>query len=61
LYAQAEASKQAVAGVAEQVLVQLRRMSAVDAPVRVGYTVALVDPEATKIALDHVIVTGTVA
>jgi hypothetical protein len=59
LYTQSDPSMQAVGGVASTVLDQLRRLGGIEAPVRLpapsGRVVAIIDPEATKLALDRVV------
>lgn len=59
LYTQGAPAYQAVGGVAEQVLAQLRALSGIQAPVRISEpsnaVIALIDPEAVKLALDRVV------
>ncbi|HEX9503420.1 MAG TPA: FAD-dependent oxidoreductase [Patescibacteria group bacterium] len=59
LYTQSTPSRQAIGGVAEKVLANLRNMGGIRTPVRLGEpsntVIALIDPEATKVALDNVI------
>lgn len=58
LYTASYPARQAVGGVAEQVLEQLRKLGGVHAPVRVKFphdaVIAILDPEAVKLALDCV-------
>ncbi|WP_028922521.1 FAD-dependent oxidoreductase [Pseudonocardia acaciae] len=56
LWTQAEPPERAVAGVADEVLDELRRLDGVEGPVRSpsGYVIAVFDPEAAKLALDRV-------
>src|SRR5260370_17340366 len=59
LYTQSDPPMQAVGGVASAVLDQLRRLGGIEAPVRLpapsGHVVDIIDPEATKLALDRVL------
>lgn len=58
LYTQADPPRQAVGGVGEQVLAHLRQLGGIESPVRIGApfeaVIALLDPEAVKLALDRV-------
>ena len=54
LYTLAETPRQAVAGVAEEVMAKLRRRNAVTPPIRHRGVFVVFDPEAVKIALDEV-------
>jgi hypothetical protein len=58
-YTQSDPSMQAVGGVASAVLDQLRKLGGIEAPVRLpapsGHVVDIIDPEATKLALDRVV------
>jgi len=54
LYTCGEAPRQAVFGVAESVLVELRAMSALSKPTRFRGVIVLFDPEAAKVAFDRV-------
>jgi len=58
LYTQSTPSRLAVGGVAEKVLANLKKIGGVRTPVRLGEpshsVIALIDPEATKLALDNV-------
>lgn len=59
LYTQGTPARQAVGGVGEQVLERLRALSGIQAPVRISEpsnaVIALIDPEAVKLALDQVV------
>src|SRR5260370_24192308 len=59
LCTQSEPPMQAGGGVASAVLDQLRRLGGIEAPVRLpapsGHVVDIIDPEATKLALDRVV------
>lgn len=59
LYTQGTPARQAVGGVGEQVLERLRALSGMQAPVRISEpsnaVIALIDPEAVKLALDQVV------
>src|SRR5271170_4070164 len=54
LYTLGDAPRQAVAGVADQVVTKLRRMGAVSPPVRHRGVFVVFDPEAAKRALDEI-------
>jgi hypothetical protein len=59
LYTQSTPARLAVGGVAEKVLSNLKNIGGIRTPVRLGEpshsVIALIDPEATKLALDNVI------
>ena len=59
LYTQSDPPMQAVGGVASAVLDQLRRLGGIETLVRLpapsGHVVDIIDPEATKLALDRVV------
>ncbi len=59
LYTQGSPAYQAISGVGEQVLAQLRILGGMQAPVRIlepsNAVIALIDPEAVKLALDRVV------
>ena len=54
LYTLGDAPRQAVAGVADEVVAKLRRMGAVSSPVRHRGVFVVFDPEAAKRALDEI-------
>ncbi|WP_375419265.1 FAD-dependent oxidoreductase [uncultured Hymenobacter sp.] len=59
LYTQGTPAYQAVGGVGEQVLAHLRQVGGIQAPIRISEpsnaVIALIDPEAVKLALDQVV------
>src|SRR4030088_1305911 len=54
LYTLGEQPRQAVFGVAEDVVAKLRRLGGVSAPNRHRGVFVVIDPEATKLALDEI-------